>query len=130
PPPKKKFSAFASLESVFNSKLASFTSPAALSAASSAHAGLASFVAIATHSIPAAVTQTDGVELYTEAPAWYSALPSDVKSYYDGVFVQVQSVVLEAVEGEPVPTGDAGEAAAVGVLGVGVAALFAGAMAL
>jgi len=96
------------------------------------------------------VTAVGGIETFSATPAWYSALPSDVKSYYDELNQEVQELILEAVQGPnatttttetaskssgasgtagPNETG-AGAHKVVGLVGAGVAAAFAGVMAL
>jgi hypothetical protein len=96
------------------------------------------------------VTQLGAIETFGSTPAWYSALPSDVKSYYDEYNKEVNSVLVEAIGGKPAAnttsgggsaTGSAGAAGAtgtngaaadrvLGVMGAGIAAAFAGVMAL
>ncbi|CAN9094257.1 unnamed protein product [Alternaria alternata] len=132
--------------------LASLTQGSALSAAASAHKGLASFVATASYSIPSEVTKVGALETFSETPAWYSALPSDIKSYYDSYNAEVQRLVNQAILGENGTTasttrsgsgGATGASASsgpsetgaamgnmVGMMGAGVAAAFAGVMAL
>lgn len=136
-----------SLENYVESHLATLTASSLLAAASSAHAGLASFAATASYSIPAEVTAVSALETFTTVPAWYSALPSDVKSYYDKYNAEVQSVLDDAAGGanatstsgtsgsatgsavKATGTGAASEKV-VGGMGLGVAALLAGLMAL
>jgi hypothetical protein len=132
--------------------LASLTQGSALQAAASAHKGLASFVATASYSIPSEVTKVGALETFSETPAWYSALPSDIKSYYDSYNAEVQRLVNQAILGNNGTTasttrsgssgatgasGTAGPAETgaamgnmVGMMGAGVAAAFAGVMAL
>lgn len=121
--------------------------------ASSARAGLASFVATASFSIPPQVTQLTAVETFSATPAWYSALPSDVKAYYDKFNQEVQGLIDQAILGTSAaatpasgatakPTGasagakptETGAAAIlrspVGAMGAGIVAAFAGVMAL
>ncbi|RMZ70829.1 lignostilbene dioxygenase family [Pyrenophora seminiperda CCB06] len=138
-----------SVENFVTSRLASLTQSSVLAAAASAHKGLASFAATASYSIPSEVTALDKVETFSAVPDWYSALPSDVKSYYDKYNQEVQDLIIEAVQGTsatttatatskstgasgtagPKETG-AGAHKAVGLVGAGVAAAFAGIMAL
>jgi hypothetical protein len=75
-------------------------------------------VATASYSIPSDVADIGALETFTTAPAWYTALPSDLKSYYDSKNAVVQSVVNVAVNGENAggsttvaPSGSAGGAA-------------------
>lgn len=142
-----------SILSQVSSGLASLTADSgALSSASSAHAGLASFVATATYSIPSDVTKIGAVETFSTTPAWYSALPSDVKAYYDKFNKEVQGLIDQAILGssaattasgasaKPTGTGanskptETGAAAIlgspVGAMGAGIVAAFAGVMAL
>ena len=122
--------------------------PSALSQAASAHTALASFVATASYSIPSEVTALGALETFTTVPDWYSALPSDVKSYYDANNARVQSLVNEAVNGANATTTGAGASGSASgtaanpqstgaapssvakVVGAGVAAAFVGVMAL
>lgn len=123
--------------------------PSGISKAASVHTALASFVATASYSIPSEVTKLGALETFTTVPAWYSALPSDVKSYYDANNARVQSLVDQAVLGsaanatstskiatgtaavttKSTATGAASEKI-VGLVGAGFAAAFAGVMAL
>ncbi|KAF1947446.1 hypothetical protein EJ02DRAFT_449619 [Clathrospora elynae] len=145
-----------SLQNFITSKLgAELTASSALYAAASAQSALASFVATASYDIDSQVTEVGALETFTSTPAWYMALPSDVKSYYDKNNAEVQSLLNEAVNGENATTtaasasgtGSAAGASAtgsaagakptgaamgkvVGVVGAGVAAAFAGVMAL
>ncbi|EFQ94754.1 hypothetical protein CFE70_004280 [Pyrenophora teres f. teres 0-1] len=139
-----------SLENFVTSRLASLTEGSALSAAASAHKGLASFAATASYSIPSEVTAIGEIETFSATPAWYSALPSDVKSYYDKFNQEVQSLIVEAVQGPNATASTTGQASKssrasgtagpketgagaqnmVGLVGAGVAAAFAGVMAL
>lgn len=140
-----------SILSEVSAGLASLTASSNLAAASSAHAGLASFAATATYSIPAAVTSVGGLETLASTPAWYSALPSNVKSYYDEWNREIQGLVDQAILGTSAAasgtqnseatgasasagsseTGAANaNAGVVGVLGAGLAAAFAGVVAL
>lgn len=107
---------------------------------------LQSFAATATYSIPAAVTALTGLETFTTVPEWYSALPSDVKSYYDRNNQVVESIILraagvsqtEAASGAATATATGSGAGAsqtgagnkVAVMGAGVAAAFLGVVAL
>ncbi|KAJ4991826.1 hypothetical protein SVAN01_02676 [Stagonosporopsis vannaccii] len=105
---------------------------------------LASFAATATYSIPAAVTALTGLETFTTVPEWYSALPSDVKSYYDRNNQVVESIILRAAgvnqtgtaSGSATATGSGagasqtGAGSKVAVMGAGVAAAFLGVVAL
>lgn len=77
-------------------------------------------------------------------PQWYSALPSDVKSYYDRNNKVVESIIFKAVgvnqtetaSGAATATGSSAGASQTGagskvtVLGAGVAAAFLGVIAL
>jgi hypothetical protein len=143
--------------SVFNvveTGLAQLTQASALSAAVSANQALASFVATASYDIPSGVTELGALETFSTTPAWYSALPSDLKSYYDKYNSEVQRLVNQAILGEngtvasttgasasgSGATSASGTAGAtetgaamgnvVAMLGAGAAAAFAGVMAL
>jgi|TARA_R110002003_G_scaffold107_6_gene8999 hypothetical protein len=86
------------------------------------------------------VTQIGAIETFTTgAPSWYSALPSDLKSYYDQNNARVQSVVNEAfavsssasnTAAGSKSTGAASNEKIVQYVGVGAAAAFAGVFAL
>lgn len=131
-----------------SSGLSSLTAdPGAVRSASSAHAGLASFVATATYSIPPKVTEIGALETFSTTPAWYSALPSDVKAYYDNFNKGVQDLIDQAILGEtanstsddgakatgssttsrPQETGGAATVmqSTVGLMGAGIAVAFA-----
>lgn len=100
------------------------------------------FAATASYSIPAAVTEmTGGYQTFTTVPAWYSALPSDVKSYYDNNNKVVEGLVLQAVGSTPTgsasvtggsaaATPSTGAGSAVKAVGAGVAAMVAGVLVL
>lgn len=150
--PTQLRSYISSLENFVTSKIGQLTAelgPSAVSQAASAHTALASFVATATYSIPAEVTQLGALETFTTVPVWYSALPSDLKSYYDRNNARVQSLINEAVNGAnattgsvgpsgsrsgsattPQSTGAAAQGKVVGAVGAGFAAAFVGVMAL
>jgi hypothetical protein len=89
-------------------------------------------------SIPSGVTEIGAFQTFTSTPAWYTALPSDLKAYYDGNNAKVQSVVDEvAANGKsatsasgPKSTGAASNEKVVQYLGVGAAAAMAGVFAL
>ncbi|EMD94855.1 hypothetical protein COCC4DRAFT_33835 [Bipolaris maydis ATCC 48331] len=143
-----------SILSQVSSGLASLTGdPAAVSSAASAHKGLASFAATATYSIPPKVTEIGALETFSTTPVWYSALPTDVKAYYDEFNKEVQGLIDQAILGErknetetqsggSSPTGTSGGAgaketggasgmrSAVGVMGAGIAVAVAGVLAL
>ncbi|KAF1844189.1 uncharacterized protein K460DRAFT_289806 [Cucurbitaria berberidis CBS 394.84] len=134
-----------SLQNFVTSKVAAESiGPSAISAAASAHLALVSFAATASYSIPSDVTKVGGLQTFTTVPDWYSALPSNVKSYYDANNARVQSIVNEAVGATPTsgasgnPTGSGSQAkstaaapsSVVKVVGAGVAAAFVGVMAL
>ncbi|KAH7066769.1 hypothetical protein BKA63DRAFT_495669 [Paraphoma chrysanthemicola] len=136
-------SQISSLQNFVTSRIGQLTAslPASeISRAASAQQALASFVATATYDIPDKVTQIGAIETFTSGvPSWYSALPSDLKSYYDQNNARVQSVVNEAFAVSSSPTGTAGAARSTGVaqrekvvqyVGVAGAAAFAGVMAL
>jgi hypothetical protein len=109
------------------SQLNSFTSAAAsrfaqltasipsseLSRGASAQQALASFVATAPSSlsIPAKVTEIGALETLTSTPAWFTALPSDVKSYYESQNARAQSVVNELAGAQPSSASRAASAA-------------------
>lgn len=138
-----------SVKNFVTANIASATASApasALSRAASAQSALVAFAKTASVSIPSAVTEVKGLETFTSVPAWYSALPSDVKSYYDENNSKVQALVNQAILGTAAPSGSAqpsatGSAGAkstgaasservVQYVGAGVAAGFAGLMAL
>ncbi|KAL6705641.1 hypothetical protein ACN47E_006588 [Coniothyrium glycines] len=139
-----------SLENFVTSKIGEFAADSsAVSAASSARAVLGSFVATATYSIPPGVTQLTAIETYTTVPDWYTALPSDIKSYYDQQNALYQSLLNEAILGPNATTtsglsGSATRSAsgastsqtgaapdkAIAMVGAGFAAVFAGVLAL
>ncbi|KAG9202450.1 hypothetical protein G6514_004426 [Epicoccum nigrum] len=140
-----------SLAAYVTGELASFTaaaSPSALSEKARIQKALASFAATATqYSIPSGVTALTGLETFTTVPTWYSALPSEVKSYYDKEGKVVESILFKAVgvsqngtgaasaaTGSPTKSaagaGQTGAAGRVGVVGAGVAAAFLGVVAL
>jgi hypothetical protein len=85
-------------------------------------------------SIPSDVTEIGKFQTFTSTPAWYTALPSDLKAYYDGNNAKVQSVVDEvAANGKsatsaaaPKSTGAASNEKVVQYMGVGAAAAMAG----
>jgi hypothetical protein len=107
---------------------------------------LASFVATASYSIPSGVTALDGLETFTSVPNWYSALPSDVKSYYDKNNKVVESILFRAAgvnqtgtasgSGSATKSGTGAAASATGgankvaAMGAGMAAAFLGVVAL
>jgi hypothetical protein len=114
-----------------------------IAAAASAQTALMKFVATAPSSlsIPAKVTEIGSFETFTSTPAWFTALPSDLKSYYEGTNSKVQSVVDQAVGVSAAPssatsapgshsTGAASNERIVQYLGVGAAAGLAGVFAL
>jgi hypothetical protein len=83
------------------SKLGALTAslPASdLRAAVSAQTALAAFIASApsSYSIPSKVTDIGAFETFSTTPAWYSALPSELRSYYDGNNQKAQSAINEA----------------------------------
>lgn len=141
-----------SLAAYVTAELASFTaaaSPAALSEKAKIQKALASFAATATqYSIPSGVTALNGLETFTTLPTWYSALPSEVKSYYDKEGKVVESILFKAVGVNQTATGSVsgsagatktgsgsgasqtGAAGRVAVVGAGVAAAFLGVVAL
>ena len=88
------------------------------------------------------------LETFATTPAWYTALPSDVKAYYDKFNKGVQDLVDQAILGEtknatssgasatgatstgqPKETGGAIQST-VGLMGAGIAVAFAGVIAL
>jgi len=139
-----------SLQDYVTRNLASLTADAsAVSRAASAKTALESFVKTATVSVPTGITGLGSLETFTSVPAWYSALPSDLKSYYDSKNSQIQNLVNQAVLGTaasgpsgasaaPSRTGGSGSqstgAAAsdktVQYIGAGMVAAFAGVLAL
>jgi hypothetical protein len=139
--PQQIQSGIASFSNAIISRVGQLTqSPPAseLSAAVSANSALQKFVATASVSVPAQVTELGKYERFTETPAWYSALPSDLRAYYEGNNAKVQSVINEAAgrasnNAGPSQTGtaagakDTGAASAEKVkayMGVGAAAVF------
>lgn len=130
-------------------ELASFTAAAdasAISEKAKIQKELASFVATASYSIPSAVTALAGYETFTTVPEWYSALPSDVKSYYDKNNKVVESVLFQAVgvnqtaaasgsgsatrSGTAASASQTGAANRVAAMGAGMVAAFLGVVAL
>lgn len=88
-----------SLAGYVTQELASFTAaanPSAVSEKAKIQKELASFAATASYSIPSGVTALTGLETFTTVPDWYSALPSDVKSYYDKNNKVVESILFQA----------------------------------
>jgi len=65
-----------SIENFVTSRLASLTQGSALSAAASAHKGLASFAATASYSIPSEVTALNEIETFSATPDWYRRCPA------------------------------------------------------
>jgi hypothetical protein len=106
----------ASLGSEVTQALASVTAnPSAISEAAKMNAALRSFAATASYDIPAKVTEIGSFETFTTVPEWYSALPSDIKSYHDKNNKMVESVLLAAAGGTPTSsTSGSGSAAASG----------------
>ncbi|KAF2194860.1 hypothetical protein K469DRAFT_686797 [Zopfia rhizophila CBS 207.26] len=105
---------------------------------SSATAALGSFIATRTD-VPAIVTNTLAGTIFTEAPAWYTELPKDVKSYFDSAFAEQVSIASSLLNVAVTHTGDVAEpkstnaapsGGAVGYVGAGVAAAVAGVAAL
>jgi hypothetical protein len=112
-----------------------------LSRGASAQQALNSFLATASLTgVPAKVTELGALETLTSTPAWFSQLPSDLKSYYESQNARVQSVVNEVVGGKPSSavsaasgpssTGAASQEKIVQYLGAGAAAAMAGVFAL
>ncbi|KAF1914563.1 hypothetical protein BDU57DRAFT_519624 [Ampelomyces quisqualis] len=94
-------SQFNSIKSNAASRIADLTASlptSELSRGASAQQALNSFVATAPSSlsIPARVTDIGAIETLTSTPAWFSALPSDLRSYYESQNAKVQSVVNDA----------------------------------
>jgi hypothetical protein len=89
-------------------------------------------------SIPAKVTEIGAFETFSTTPAWFTALPTDLKQYYESQNAKVQSVVDDAVgkgssslsAAAPKSTGAAGSEKVVKYMGVGAAAAMAGVFAL
>jgi hypothetical protein len=138
-----------SLAGYVTAELASFTAaanPSAVSEKAKIQKELASFVATASYSIPSGVTALDGLETFTSVPNWYSALPSDVKSYYDKNNKVVESILFRAAgvnqtgtasgSGSATKSGTGAAASATGgankvaAMGAGMAAAFLGVVAL
>jgi hypothetical protein len=152
--PTQPNSYISSVLNVATSRLGALTASVGVSdvsRAASVHNALENFVKTATFKdIPDKVTQIGALETLSSTPAWYSALPSDVKSYYDQRNAQAQSVLNEIVNGpqsatpsgsggaapsgtaagNAKPTGAASADKVVQYAGVGAAALFAGVFAL
>lgn len=89
--------------------------------------------------MPPEITKIGGFTTLSATPAWFSGLPSDLRSYYDSQNSRVQSVVDSIMGGSQSATRTGGEtkstAAAsqervVGILGVAGAAAMAGVFAL
>ncbi|KAH4091097.1 hypothetical protein HBH46_187470 [Parastagonospora nodorum] len=136
-------SQIAALRSEVAAAIASITAsaPAAeLSRAASAHSALIQFVATASVSVPPEVTKIGGFTTLSATPAWFSGLPSDLRSYYDQQNSKVQSVVDSIAGGAqsasrtggqaPKSTAAASQERVVGILGVAGAAAMAGVFAL
>ena len=134
-----------SLAGYVTQELASFTAaanPSAISEKASIQKELASFAATASYSIPAGVTALSGLETLTTVPDWYSALPSDVKSYYDKNNKVVESILFQAAgvnqtgtasatrSGTGATASQTGAANKVVAMGAGMAAAFLGVVAL
>ncbi|KAJ8116131.1 hypothetical protein OPT61_g2380 [Boeremia exigua] len=136
-----------SLANYVTEELASLTAsanPSLISEKSKVQAELASFAATATYSIPSGVTALAGIETFTTVPEWYSALPSDVKSYYDRNNKVVESILSRAAGGNETGTASGsasatgsgtsasqtGSANKVAAMGAGMAAAFLGVVAL
>ncbi|KAH6644674.1 hypothetical protein C7974DRAFT_25912 [Boeremia exigua] len=138
-----------SLANYVTEELASITAsanPSLISEKAKIQSELASFAATASYSIPSGVTALDGLETFTTVPEWYSALPSDIKSYYDRNNKVVESILFEAagVNQTATATGSAGASGTssgttasqtgaankVAVMGAGMAAAFLGVIAL
>ncbi|KZM20366.1 uncharacterized protein EKO05_0006924 [Ascochyta rabiei] len=138
-----------SLAGYVTAELASFTAganPSAISEKAKIQKELASFAATASYSIPSGVTALTGLETFTTVPDWYSALPSDVKSYYDKNNAIVESILFQAVgvnqtgtasgsagatrSGTGATASQTGAANKVAAMGAGMAAVFLGVVAL
>ncbi|KAJ4376742.1 hypothetical protein N0V86_006859 [Didymella sp. IMI 355093] len=138
-----------SLANYVTAELASFTAAADASAVSEKakiQKELASFAATASYSLPSGVTALNGLETFTTVPEWYSALPSDVKSYYDKNNKVVESILFQAAgvnqtgtasgsgtatkSGTGATTSQTGAANKVAAMGAGMAAAFLGVVAL
>lgn len=61
----------------------------------SAESELENFVATATYDIPPVVTDKYSAKYYTTVPEWYSALPSDVKTFNDEVVSLERSILAD-----------------------------------
>ncbi|KAF3036997.1 hypothetical protein E8E11_005239 [Didymella keratinophila] len=138
-----------SLANYVTAEIASLTAAADASAVSEKakiQKELASFAATASYSIPSGVTALTGLETFTTVPDWYSALPSDVKSYYDKNNKVVESIIFQAAgvnqtgtasgsvsatrSGTGATASQTGAANKVAVMGAGMAAAFLGVVAL
>lgn len=113
----------------------------AISRGASAQQALNSFLATASlRDVPAKVTEIGAIETITSTPAWFSQLPTDLKSYYESQNAQVQSIVNEVAGNKassavsaasgPKSTGAASQDKVVKYMGVGAAAAMAGVFAL
>jgi hypothetical protein len=112
--PRQLPSYIASLGAEVTQALASAAAnPSAVSEAAKMNSALRSFAATASYSIPAKVTEIGSFETYTTVPEWYSALPSDVKSYHDKNNQKVESLLLAAAGVTPTAS-KSGSAAASG----------------
>lgn len=129
------------------SALASATAnPSVISEKAKIQKELASFAATASYSIPSEVTALTDIATFTTVPDWYSALPSDVKSYYDKENKVVESIIFQAAgvnqtatasgsasatqSGTGAATTPTGAANKVAAMGAGMAAVFLGVIAL
>ncbi|KAH7406843.1 hypothetical protein DE146DRAFT_630123 [Phaeosphaeria sp. MPI-PUGE-AT-0046c] len=112
-----------------------------ISRAASAQLALNSFLATASlKDVPAKVTEIGAFETITNTPAWFSQLPSNLKSYYESQNAQAQSIVNEVAGNKassavsaaagPKSTGAASHDKVVQYMGVGAAAAMAGVFAL
>lgn len=88
----------------------------------------------------------NGLETFTTVPDWYSALPSDVKSYYDKNNKVVESILFQAAgvnqtgttsgsasatrSGTGATASQTGAANKAAAMGAGIAAVFLGVVAL
>ncbi|KAF2828155.1 hypothetical protein CC86DRAFT_465901 [Ophiobolus disseminans] len=130
-----------SLLSVASSRIGDLTKSlpsSEIARASSANSALRNFVSTASLSVPAKVTELGQFEILTATPSWYSALPSDLKSYYDANNAKAQGIANEVAgitssAAGPSQTGTAAGAKSTGAasaekvkayMGVGAAAAF------
>jgi len=122
--PTQIASALASFSSAAESRVADLTKSVPTSQvaqAISANSALRNFVSTASISVPPQVTEIGKYERFSTTPSWYSALPSDLRSYYDGNNARVQSVINEVAGRTPSSAGPSQTGTAAGAQGTGAA---------